>query len=92
MKFLLLQEKYLESLDEGHLMNALNCLRHEITPLQFWTSRVHELSSYMMCSNSEELRATSKWAGKSQDSREKLMEKLQGPLFKYHRTEISLIL
>ena len=33
MKLLLLEEKYLELLEEGETLSALHCLRHEIVPL-----------------------------------------------------------
>ncbi|XP_076314197.1 WD repeat-containing protein 26-like [Tachypleus tridentatus] len=78
MKFLLLEQKYLEHLETGHVLEALQCLRGEITPLKHNTNRVHELSSYMMCSTGEELRGMSRWDGKGLISRQKLMEKLQG--------------
>ncbi|XP_013785732.1 WD repeat-containing protein 26-like, partial [Limulus polyphemus] len=77
MKFLLLEQKYLEHLENGHVLEALQCLRGEITPLKHNTNRVHELSSYMMCSTGEELRGMSRWDGKGLISRQKLMEKLQ---------------
>ncbi|KFM83179.1 WD repeat-containing protein 26, partial [Stegodyphus mimosarum] len=77
MKFLLLEQKYLEYLEDGHVLEALQCLRHELTPLRFNTNRVHELSSYMMCSTGDELRRMSHWDGKGTASRQKLMEKLQ---------------
>ncbi|XP_067119532.1 WD repeat-containing protein 26-like isoform X1 [Centruroides vittatus] len=80
MKFLLLEQKYLEQLEDGHILEALQCLRHELTPLKHNTSRVHELSSFMMCSTSDELHKVSKWEGKGKTSREKLMEKLQAYL------------
>ncbi|XP_076305771.1 WD repeat-containing protein 26-like isoform X3 [Tachypleus tridentatus] len=77
MKFLLLEQKYLEHLENGHVLEALQCLRGELTPLKHNISRVHELSSYMMCSTGEELRGMSHWDGKGVLSRQKLMEKLQ---------------
>jgi hypothetical protein len=46
MKFLLLEQKYLESIEEGHAFEALHCLRNELTPLKHNTDRVHELSRY----------------------------------------------
>ncbi|CAN7994916.1 unnamed protein product, partial [Ixodes hexagonus] len=78
MQFLMLEQKYLEHLEEGHLLEALNCLRHSLTPLRHNTQRVHELSSYMMCGTPEELRLMSHWEGKGLASRQRLMEKLQG--------------
>ncbi|XP_064490084.1 WD repeat-containing protein 26-like isoform X2 [Ornithodoros turicata] len=77
MQFLVLEQKYLEQLEDGRLLDALHCLRHDLTPLKHNTERVHELSSYMMCGSSEELRTMSHWEGKGHHSRQKLMEKLQ---------------
>jgi hypothetical protein len=45
MKFMLLEQKYLELLEDGREMDALQCLRHELTPMKYNTERVHELSS-----------------------------------------------
>jgi hypothetical protein len=45
MKFLLLEQKYLELLEDGKLLEALHCLRNELSPLKYNTERVHELSS-----------------------------------------------
>ncbi|XP_023230912.1 WD repeat-containing protein 26-like [Centruroides sculpturatus] len=81
MRFLLLEEKYLEQLEDGRIIEALQCLRHELTPLKHNTTRVHELSSYMMCGTSDELKLISHWKGKCHLSRQRLMEKLQGILF-----------
>lgn len=77
MKFLLLEQKYLEYLEDGRVLDALHVLRNELTPLQHNTSRVHELSSYMMCSGREELHALAQWPGKGVKSRTMLMDKLQ---------------
>ncbi|KAK8782801.1 hypothetical protein V5799_015854 [Amblyomma americanum] len=78
MQFLLQEQKYLEHLEEGRLLEALQCLRHGLTPLRHKTERVHELSSYIMCGSAEELRSMSRWDGKGPASRLKLMEKLHG--------------
>ena len=78
MRFLLLEQKYLEQLEDGLMMEALNCLRNELTPLKHNTQRVHQLSTYIMCSHAEELRNMAQWEGKGLSSRKKLMEKLQG--------------
>ncbi|CAO2827631.1 unnamed protein product [Amaranthus hypochondriacus] len=47
-KFLILEQKFFELLDDGKTMEALNTLRTEISPLQIKTSRVHELSSSIL--------------------------------------------
>ncbi|KAF2901274.1 hypothetical protein ILUMI_04911 [Ignelater luminosus] len=77
MKFLLLEQKYLEYLEDGRVLDALHVLRNELTPLQHNTARVHQLSSYMMCSSTQELRASTNWEGKGTKSRSILMDKLQ---------------
>lgn len=77
MKFLLHEQKYLESLEDGRVMEALDVLRKELTPLGHNVARVHQLSSFMMCSKVDELRNAAHWQGKGQASRGALMEKLQ---------------
>ncbi|GFG37456.1 hypothetical protein Cfor_07179, partial [Coptotermes formosanus] len=77
MKFLLLEQKYLEYLEDGRVLDALHVLRNELTPLQHNTVRVHELSGYMMCSGREELQVRASWEGKGLKSRTQLMDKLQ---------------
>jgi len=77
MKFLILEQKFLELLDDGGQIEALNVLRSELTPLNHMRNRVHELSGFVMSTSSEELRKTSGWDGKGPQSRQKLMEKLQ---------------
>lgn len=47
MKFLLSEQKYLELLEDGLPLKALECLRHELTPLKYNTERVHVLSTYV---------------------------------------------
>jgi len=77
MKFLLLEQKYLELLEDGLLMEALTCLRNQVTPLKYNTDQVHRLSSYLMCSTSEDLREVARWSGKGQTSRAELLDRLQ---------------
>lgn len=77
MKFLMLEQKYLELLEDGHVMEALTCLRQELTPLKYNTNRVHQLSTFMMCANADDLKAMSRWEGKGPESRKKLMDFLQ---------------
>ncbi|XP_022103779.1 WD repeat-containing protein 26-like [Acanthaster planci] len=77
MKFLLLEQKYLEYLEESRILEALQCLRQELTPLKFNTERVHVLSGFLMCTSKEELHRRADWAGKGHASRTKLMEQLQ---------------
>jgi len=77
MKFLLLEQKYLELLENGQLIEALSCLRNEVTPLRYNTEQVHRLSSYLMCSTPEDMRLVAKWAGKGEESRTSLLDRLQ---------------
>ncbi|XP_059470541.1 WD repeat-containing protein 26 [Neocloeon triangulifer] len=77
MRFLIMEQKYLEFLEDGKVLDALQVLRHELTPLQHNTTRVHALSSFMMCSGQDELRVRADWKGKGLESRTILMEKLQ---------------
>lgn len=77
MKFLLLQQKYLEYLEDGKVLEALQVLRAELTPLKYNTERIHVLSGYLMCSHAEDLRAKADWEGKGPASRTKLLDKLQ---------------
>lgn len=46
MKFLILEQKYLEFLEDGRALDALHVLRNELTPLQHNIERVHVLSRY----------------------------------------------
>ncbi|XP_017136950.1 WD repeat-containing protein 26 homolog [Drosophila miranda] len=77
MKFILLEQKYLEHLDDANPLDALHVLRSELTPLQHNISRVHQLSSYMMCSTNQDLYQRAKWEGKGILSRALVMERLQ---------------
>ncbi|XP_026471332.1 WD repeat-containing protein 26-like [Ctenocephalides felis] len=77
IKFLLLEQKYLECLEDERPLDALHVLRNEITPLNYNTPRVHQLSSYMMCADSAELYHRASWEGKGSTSRTHLMERLQ---------------
>ncbi|XP_034060202.1 WD repeat-containing protein 26 isoform X1 [Gymnodraco acuticeps] len=77
MKFLLLQQKYLEYLEDGKVLEALQVLRGELTPLKYNTDRIHVLSGYLMCSHAEDLKAKAEWEGKGTASRCRLLDKLQ---------------
>lgn len=77
MKFLLLEQKYLEYLEEGLVLEALQVLRNELTPLGHNTVRVHQLSAFMMCSGRDELQTRAGWDGKGSASRAALMDRLQ---------------
>ena len=84
MRFLLLEQKYLELLESKQDIEALQCLREEISPLlpllpqdTEKTQRVHQLSSCMMCRSVEELKTCANWSGSKGDSRKLLVERLE---------------
>lgn len=77
MRFLILEQKYLENLEDGKILDALKCLRDELAPLKYNIERLHELSSFLMCSDQSNLKSLSKWSGKNATSRQQLMNKLQ---------------
>jgi len=53
MKFLLLEQKYLENLSSGNMIDALKVLQLELTPLKHNIHRTHELSSFLMLPNTD---------------------------------------
>ena len=77
----------MELLENRLLMDALCCLRNDITPLKYDTARVHKLSSYVMCGTAEELRSVADWPGVDGKSRELLMDNLQGVV----KTDLLLV-
>ncbi|XP_025413330.1 WD repeat-containing protein 26 [Sipha flava] len=77
MKFLIFEQKYLEYLEDGKVLDALHVLRNELTPLQHNIDKVHMLSSYMMCSGRDELMKRANWEGKGIKSRTLLMDMIQ---------------
>lgn len=77
MRFHLLEQKYLELLEDGRTLDALHCLRSELSPLKCNIDRVHELSFFVVYSNVNELRKMAKWEGRGRITRLKLFEKLQ---------------
>ena len=77
MRFALREQRYLELLEDGEYMQALSCLRELITPLKHNTERVHQLSTFIMCSGLEELAEMSGWRGRGAGTRQRLLERLQ---------------
>ena len=63
----------------------------ELTPLKYNTNRVHQLSTFMMCANAEDLKAMSRWEGKGPESRKKLMEFLQVSGFRATNTRTRVL-
>ncbi|CAG9113663.1 unnamed protein product [Plutella xylostella] len=80
MKFIVLEQKYLEHLESGRALDALHVLRNELTPLQHDTARVHRLSALMMCAEPEELHARAAWPGAGPESRDAVLRRVQAVL------------
>lgn len=77
MRLMILEQKYLEMLEDGKAHEALDCLRKHVTPLKPNNEKVRQLTSYLMCSSSEDVRRLARWSGKGAASRGKLLESLQ---------------
>ncbi|OQV11899.1 WD repeat-containing protein 26 [Hypsibius exemplaris] len=77
MQFLLREQRYLEYLQDGKTLEALTVLRQELTPLDYGSSRVHQLSRCLMISGKKELCQMAKWTGKGAESRQLLIDKMQ---------------
>ncbi|TGZ75480.1 hypothetical protein CRM22_000347 [Opisthorchis felineus] len=78
IRFLLLEQRFLEHLEANEVMPAVTLLRNRITPMQRNTERVHTLASCLMCRTNVELRAQAGgWAGKDAGSRLQLINRIQ---------------
>jgi WD40 repeat protein len=77
MKYLILEQKYFELIEDNHLMDALQCLRNEIQGLKIRTERTHELTTFLMFNSMKDMYKAANWSGKGFASRQNLMEKLQ---------------
>ncbi|XP_049868508.1 WD repeat-containing protein 26 [Pectinophora gossypiella] len=80
MKFVVLEQKYLEHLEAGRALDALHVLRNELTPLGHDTARVHRLSALMMCASAGELQARAQWAGAGAAERANVLARVQAVL------------
>jgi len=76
MQFSMKRQKYLELLERRELSQALAVLRQELTPLHQDVSKLHALSSLMMCQSAEDLREQAQWDGAQGESRMKLLSEL----------------
>ncbi|KAF5358519.1 hypothetical protein D9756_001366 [Leucocoprinus leucothites] len=76
-RFLISQQKYLELLEAKKTTAALQVLRNELAPMNTETEQLHTLSSFLMCSDPEELRQRTGWDGASGSSRAQLLADLQ---------------
>lgn len=80
MVFLMRQQKYLELLELRDLSKALMVLRQELTPLHHDVSRLHALSSLIMCRGADDLRQQARWDGANGSSRKDLLSELSSRL------------
>ncbi|KAJ4293588.1 hypothetical protein N0V90_008871 [Kalmusia sp. IMI 367209] len=76
MLFWLKQQKYLELLERRDLGKALMVLRQELTPLHQDVTRLHTLSSLMMCPSADDLKSQAVWDGADGESRTLLLSEL----------------
>ncbi|KAK9463915.1 WD40-repeat-containing domain protein [Lipomyces oligophaga] len=77
LKFLIRQQKYLEALEQRDLAGALSILHNELTVLKYDVSRLHLLSSLIMCTSSADVRGQANWLGVQGGSRLALFDQLQ---------------
>jgi len=81
LKFVLTEQKYMECLDGGRPLDALQCLRTELCPAAVdadLRDRLHEVTAYLMCRDSEDLYERSGFRG--DDSRQVVWERCLGLL------------
>eukprot|EP00271_Cylindrocystis_brebissonii_P002200 TRINITY_DN125_c0_g1_i1.p1 TRINITY_DN125_c0_g1~~TRINITY_DN125_c0_g1_i1.p1 ORF type:complete len:625 (-),score=84.67 TRINITY_DN125_c0_g1_i1:650-2524(-) len=76
-KFLILQQQFLELLEQSDTTQALKILRSDLAPLGIHTKRLHLLASLVMCTSEEDLREAASWSGAGGDSRYRLLVDLQ---------------
>lgn len=75
-RFAIYQQKYLELLEDGNLVEALQCLRNCLTPLNRDSKQLHKLSSFIMCKTEEDLHKRARWDGKNGKSRHLVLSNL----------------
>ncbi|KAL9933668.1 hypothetical protein V8E36_007326 [Tilletia maclaganii] len=77
IKFALQQQRFLELLEAGQNKKALSVLRDRLTPLNYGSERLHQLSSLIMCESPEQLRARARWDGAKGRSRHDLLQEIE---------------
>ncbi|KAJ9085683.1 hypothetical protein DSO57_1011604 [Entomophthora muscae] len=75
--FLIRQQKFLELLESKLPHQALQTLQLELTTLDHNVERRHFLSSLLVCSSVDEIKAKANWDGASGNSRQILLDELQ---------------
>ncbi|KAG9244522.1 WD domain-containing protein [Calycina marina] len=76
MRFWIRQQKFLELLEKQDTGKALMVIRSELTPLNQDTSKLHFLSSLLMCDNNYDLMRRAEWDGANGESRNHLLSEL----------------
>ncbi|KAK4475368.1 hypothetical protein MN116_002430 [Schistosoma mekongi] len=77
VRFLILEQQFLEHLEANEVIPAVTLLRNRITPMQRNTERVHTLASCLMCRTAVELQAQAGgWAGVDAGSRLQLINRI----------------
>ncbi|XP_016444180.1 WD repeat-containing protein 26 homolog isoform X1 [Nicotiana tabacum] len=75
--FVILEQKFFELLDKEKVLDALQTLRTEISPLSIENNRVHQLSSFIISPSQQVLSGVSGQGIVRVKSRTKLLEELQ---------------
>ncbi|XP_075262790.1 WD repeat-containing protein 26-like isoform X2 [Convolutriloba macropyga] len=76
MRYLLYEQKFLELLDEGRVIDAVKCLRGDISRIPVRSSCSHHLASLAMFATPEDVRKSAHWPGKGKQSRTQLVDRL----------------
>ena len=77
MKYILLEQKYMENLQAGKTLEAVKVLQLELTALEHNRARTHELTSYLMLGQPPPPSHSSPSSPSSPSSRAGVMERLQ---------------
>mmetsp|Transcript_14852 Transcript_14852/g.38086 ORF Transcript_14852/g.38086 Transcript_14852/m.38086 type:complete len:578 (-) Transcript_14852:156-1889(-) len=86
LKFAVLEQKYLELLEQRELKAALYCLREEMSPLRYNVERLHLLCGLVMCRSAEDVKVEAGWCGTGSESRSALL----GSIHKLIPTDVMM--
>jgi len=76
MRFLVLEQKYMELLEAGQPLEALQCLQKEMTPLSEDQDRLHRIAALVFHVSPHALRKDGGWLGSGEEARAALMDRL----------------
>lgn len=77
MRLMISEQKFLELIEDNQFIEALKCLRLEITPKTDDIEHIQHLATILMCKSIEDVRTKANWLGKGIKSRQLLVEKFQ---------------